>query len=118
MHILLIHQAFAALDEPGGTRHYELARYLAQRGHRVTIIASPVSYLTGQTSPPPGPPHFLRKWGGLGWGARQIAHRAGDDRHPVPALGQETRQFVVTRPAGFVEGCKGLVDEEDVHKDQ
>jgi glycosyltransferase involved in cell wall biosynthesis len=47
MHILLIHQAFAALDEPGGTRHHELARYLAANGHRITIIASPVSYLTG-----------------------------------------------------------------------
>ena len=47
MHILLIHQAFAALDEPGGTRHHELARYLCQNGHQVTIIASPVSYLTG-----------------------------------------------------------------------
>jgi glycosyltransferase involved in cell wall biosynthesis len=47
MHILLIHQAFAALDEPGGTRHHELARYLAQRGHRISVIASPVSYLTG-----------------------------------------------------------------------
>ena len=48
MHILLIHQAFAALDEPGGTRHHELARYLVERGHRVTILASPVSYLTGK----------------------------------------------------------------------
>ena len=47
MHILLIHQAFTALDEPGGTRHHELARYLAGRGHTVTIITSPVSYLTG-----------------------------------------------------------------------
>jgi len=47
MHILIIHQAFAALDEPGGTRHHELARYLVQQGHQVTIIASPVSYLTG-----------------------------------------------------------------------
>jgi glycosyltransferase involved in cell wall biosynthesis len=47
MHILLIHQAFADLDEPGGTRHYELARCLARRGHKETIIASPVSYLTG-----------------------------------------------------------------------
>src|SRR5512135_3345374 len=53
MHILLIHQAFAALDEPGGTRHHELARYLAGRGHRVTIIASPVSYLTGTNLQPP-----------------------------------------------------------------
>jgi glycosyltransferase involved in cell wall biosynthesis len=49
MHILLIHQAFAALDEPGGTRHHELARFLAGKGHRVTVIASPVSYLTGGT---------------------------------------------------------------------
>jgi glycosyltransferase involved in cell wall biosynthesis len=48
MHILLIHQAFAALDEPGGTRHHELARYLASQGHKVTIIASPISYLTGK----------------------------------------------------------------------
>lgn len=47
MHILLIHQAFASLDEPGGTRHHELARDLVRRGHRVTVIASPVSYLTG-----------------------------------------------------------------------
>jgi glycosyltransferase involved in cell wall biosynthesis len=50
MHILLIHQAFAALDEAGGTRHHELARYLVAKGHQVTIIASPISYLTGKTS--------------------------------------------------------------------
>ncbi len=50
MHILLIHQAFTALDEAGGTRHYELARYLVERGYRVTVIASPVSYLTGVRS--------------------------------------------------------------------
>ena len=49
MHILLIHQAFAALDEAGGTRHHELARFLVQQGHQVTVIASPVSYLTGKT---------------------------------------------------------------------
>lgn len=51
MHILIIHQAFASLDEPGGTRHYELARLLADRGHRVTVIASPVSYITGARLP-------------------------------------------------------------------
>ena len=48
MHILLIHQAFATIDEPGGTRHHEIARFLAAAGHRVSIIASPVSYLTGK----------------------------------------------------------------------
>lgn len=50
MHILLIHQAFAALNEAGGTRHHELARCLASHGHRITIITSPVSYLTGSQS--------------------------------------------------------------------
>jgi glycosyltransferase involved in cell wall biosynthesis len=47
MHILLLHQAFAALGEPGGTRHHEMARELAARGHRVTVITGQVSYLTG-----------------------------------------------------------------------
>ena len=51
MHILIIHQAFASLNEPGGTRHHEFARLLVSRKHTVTVIASPVSYLTGnQTS--------------------------------------------------------------------
>lgn len=47
MHVLLIHQAYAGPKDPGGTRHHELAAYLAARGHRVTIVASEVSYLTG-----------------------------------------------------------------------
>ncbi len=49
MHILIIHQAFAALDEPGGTRHHEMALHLSHMGHRVTVIASPVSYITGDS---------------------------------------------------------------------
>ena len=48
MHILLIHQAFAAIDEPGGTRHHEFARILAGKGHQISIISSPISYLTGR----------------------------------------------------------------------
>lgn len=50
MHLLLIHQAFASPDEPGGTRHYEFARYLTELGHRVTIVASGLSYLTGKSA--------------------------------------------------------------------
>ena len=50
MHILLVHQAFASMDEAGGTRHHELSLQLSRLGHRVTIIASPVSYLTGRVS--------------------------------------------------------------------
>jgi glycosyltransferase involved in cell wall biosynthesis len=48
MHILIIHQAFASFDEPGGTRHYEFARLLAAHGINVTVIASPISYITGE----------------------------------------------------------------------
>jgi len=47
MHILLIHQVFVRPDDPGGTRHYELALALTRSGHRVTILASPYSYQTG-----------------------------------------------------------------------
>jgi glycosyltransferase involved in cell wall biosynthesis len=47
MKLLLIHQAFAALDEPGGTRHHELARFFAERGHQVVVITSPINYMTG-----------------------------------------------------------------------
>lgn len=48
MRILLIHQAFVSPDEAGGTRHFELARRLVERGHDVTIIASSLSYLSGE----------------------------------------------------------------------
>jgi len=51
MHILVIHQAFVTGQEAGGSRHYELSCYLVEQGHRVTIIASSVSYLTGQVRP-------------------------------------------------------------------
>ncbi|MBK9207215.1 MAG: glycosyltransferase family 4 protein [Anaerolineales bacterium] len=50
MHILIIHQAFASINEPGGTRHHEFARLLTTRGHKVTVIASPVSYITGNST--------------------------------------------------------------------
>jgi glycosyltransferase involved in cell wall biosynthesis len=50
MHILIIHQAFASINEPGGTRHHEFARLLTARGHKVTVIASPISYITGSNT--------------------------------------------------------------------
>lgn len=56
MHILLVHQSFVALDEPGGTRHAEMAQFLAEKEHKVTIIASPISYLTGAHTEASGSP--------------------------------------------------------------
>lgn len=49
MHILLIHQAFVTTGEAGGTRHMEFARFLRDNGNLVTVITSPVSYLTGES---------------------------------------------------------------------
>ena len=48
MHILLIHQAFCGPQDPGGTRHYELALRLSRLGHRFTVVTSKFSYLTGE----------------------------------------------------------------------
>lgn len=48
MHTLLVHQAFVSPQEAGGTRHFELARHAIARGHAFSIVASDLSYLTGQ----------------------------------------------------------------------
>jgi glycosyltransferase involved in cell wall biosynthesis len=47
MKILLVNQAFVSFDEPGFTRHFEMAKYLRARGHEMVIVASDVNYQTG-----------------------------------------------------------------------
>lgn len=47
MKILLVNQAFVSFDEPGFTRHFEMAKYLRERGHEMVIVASDVNYQTG-----------------------------------------------------------------------
>jgi len=48
MKILLLNQAFVSPDEPGHTRHFEMAQFLRQRGHELVIVASDLNYQTGQ----------------------------------------------------------------------
>lgn len=48
MKILLINQAFVSPDEPGHTRHFEMAKFLQTRGHELVIVASDLNYQTGQ----------------------------------------------------------------------
>ncbi len=74
MHILIIHQAFASIHEPGGTRHHEFARLLTSRGHKVTVIASPISYITGSHTPTSLPE-------GEGQGVRVIRAAVYDAHH-------------------------------------
>jgi len=50
VHIIFIHQVFISPEEAGSTRHFELARHLVKKGHRVTIISSAVNYLTGKVN--------------------------------------------------------------------
>jgi glycosyltransferase involved in cell wall biosynthesis len=52
MHTLLIHQAFAAESDPGGTRHLELARRAVAAGEKFTIVASDVPYGSGKRVTP------------------------------------------------------------------
>ena len=40
--------AFVSPDEPGHTRHFEMAQYLRERGHELVIVASDLNYQTGQ----------------------------------------------------------------------
>src|SRR6266498_1854526 len=48
MKILLLNQAFVPPDEPGHTRHFEMAQYLLAHGHELVIVASDLNYQTGQ----------------------------------------------------------------------
>lgn len=48
MKILLINQAFVSPDEPGHTRHFEMAKFLQSRGHELVIVASDLNYQTGK----------------------------------------------------------------------
>ncbi len=48
MRILLINQAFVSPDEPGHTRHFEMAKFLQSCGHELVIVASDLNYQTGQ----------------------------------------------------------------------
>jgi len=48
MKILLINQSFVSPDEPGHTRHFEMAQFLRVRGHELVIVASDLNYQTGQ----------------------------------------------------------------------
>jgi len=48
MKILLINQAFVSPDEPGHTRHFEMAQFLRAHGHELVIVASDLNYQTGK----------------------------------------------------------------------
>ena len=48
MKILLLNQAFVSPNEPGHTRHFEMAKFLRESGHDLVIVASDLNYQTGQ----------------------------------------------------------------------
>ena len=48
MKIMLINQVFVSPNEPGHTRHFEMAQFLQAGGHELVIVASDLNYQTGQ----------------------------------------------------------------------
>jgi glycosyltransferase involved in cell wall biosynthesis len=48
MKILLINQSFVSPEEPGHTRHFEMAQYLRKHGHELVIVGSDINYQTGR----------------------------------------------------------------------
>jgi glycosyltransferase involved in cell wall biosynthesis len=48
MKILLINQSFVSPNEPGHTRHFEMAQYLRKHGHELVIVGGDINYQTGQ----------------------------------------------------------------------
>ncbi|HET8721213.1 MAG TPA: glycosyltransferase family 4 protein, partial [Nitrospira sp.] len=48
MNVWIVNQYAVPPSQSGGTRHYKLARLLARKGHRVTIVAADLNYQTGE----------------------------------------------------------------------
>jgi len=59
MHVLYYHQHFSTPSGPGGTRSYEMARGLIERGHRVTMVCG--SYAGADTGLRGRPVRGIRK---------------------------------------------------------
>lgn len=51
MHILIVHQYYLHKDDAGGSRWNQFAKYWAQAGHQVTVLAGMVHYATGKKHP-------------------------------------------------------------------
>jgi glycosyltransferase involved in cell wall biosynthesis len=50
MKILLINQSFVSPEEPGHTRHFEMAQFLRKHGHELVIVGSDINYQTGRST--------------------------------------------------------------------
>lgn len=51
MRILIVHQYFLGARDAGGSRFNQFARYWAEAGHDVTVVAGTVHYATGRKDP-------------------------------------------------------------------
>ena len=63
MHIFYLHQYFATRKGVTGTRSYEFARYLVDKGHRVTMITS--GLMNDQFPVPKGQKYISLKFEGI-----------------------------------------------------
>ena len=51
MHICIVHQYYLHKNEAGGSRWNQFAKYWAEAGHKITVLAGTVHYATGRKQP-------------------------------------------------------------------
>ena len=51
MHILIVHQYYLHKEEAGGSRWNQFAKFWSQAGHKVTVLAGMLHYVTGKKNP-------------------------------------------------------------------
>ena len=54
MHLLFLTHHFPLPTEPGAPRPWQLAKYFANRGHKVTVVAAEYNYMSGKRAPEQG----------------------------------------------------------------
>lgn len=100
MHVLLIHQVFVRGNQVGGTRHYEMARYLVEKGHQVTIITSQTNYLTGELNQSQEQRGLWATFWDSGIQIREVRNYGGYQRSFLHRILSFVSFVVISLPAG------------------
>lgn len=61
MHILIAHQYFLSKKDGGGSRWNQFTKYWGRAGHKITVLAGTVNYLTGKKLPEYKGKFFVRE---------------------------------------------------------
>lgn len=82
MHIIYIHQYFVSPRQSGGTRSYEMAQYLVEQGHRVSMIFSGLE--NSEYPAEPGRPYTYYEQDGIELYSLPVAYNDGRKATALP----------------------------------